>query len=55
MSQVVAEHPGQREARAQEEEAAMKRLEAHADAANFALRVATVVLGATIATLAWLF
>ena len=41
--------------RAQEEEVAARRLEAHADAANFALRVATVVVGATIATLAWLF
>lgn len=41
--------------RAQEEELALKRLEAHAETANFALRVATVVVGATIAILAWLF
>jgi hypothetical protein len=41
--------------RAQEEEAALKRMEAHANAANFALRVATVVIGATIAILTWFF
>ena len=39
--------------RAQEEEAAARRLEAHAQAANFALQVATVVVGALIAVLAW--
>ena len=41
--------------RAQEEEAAARRLEAHAEAANFALRVALAVLGATFAILAWAF
>lgn len=41
--------------RAQEEEAAARKLEAHAEAAGFALRVATVVAGATIAVLAWVF
>ena len=41
--------------RAQEEEAAEKKLEAHARAAGLALQVATVVIGATIAVLAWLF
>lgn len=41
--------------RAQEEEAAARRLEAHAQAANFALQVTTVVVGALIAVLAWVF
>jgi len=41
--------------RAQEEEAASRKLEAHAAAAGFALQVATVVIGATIAVLAWIF
>jgi hypothetical protein len=41
--------------RAQEEEAAARRLEAHAQAANFALQVTTVVVGALIAILAWAF
>lgn len=41
--------------RAQEEEVAEKRIEAHARAADFALRVTTVVIGATVAVLAWLF
>ena len=41
--------------RAQEEEAAARRLEAHAAAANFALQATTVVVGALIAVLTWLF
>lgn len=41
--------------RAQEEEAAARRLEAHAAAASFALQVVTVVVGATVAVLTWLF
>ncbi len=41
--------------RAQEEEVAEKRIEAHARAADFALSVVTVALGATFAVLAWLF
>ncbi len=41
--------------RAQEEEAASRKLEAHAAAAGFALQVTTVVIGTTIAVLAWLF
>lgn len=41
--------------RAQEQEAAEKKLEAHARAADLALHVATVVVGGTIALLAWLF
>jgi hypothetical protein len=41
--------------RAQEEEAASKRLEAHAAAARFALQTAGFILGAAIAVLAWLF
>lgn len=41
--------------RAQEEETALRRLEAHAETANFGLRVATVVIGATIAVLTWVF
>lgn len=41
--------------RAQEEEAAAKRLEAHAQAARFALQTATLVVTGLIATLAWIF
>lgn len=41
--------------RAQEEEAAAKRLEAHAQAARFGLQMATVVITGLIATLAWIF
>lgn len=41
--------------RAQEEEAASRKLEAHAQAASLALQVTTVVIGATIAVIAWLF
>jgi hypothetical protein len=41
--------------RAQEEEAASKKIEAHAEAANFALRLTVVTLGAIIGILAWLF
>lgn len=41
--------------RAQEEEAASRKLEAHAAAAGFALQVTTVVIGATVAVIAWLF
>lgn len=41
--------------RAQEEEAASRKLEAHAAAAGLALQVTTVVLGALIAVLAWAF
>jgi hypothetical protein len=41
--------------RAQEEEAASRKLEAHAQAASFALQVTGVVVGATVAILAWLF
>lgn len=41
--------------RAREEEVAEKRIEAHARAAHFALQVTTVVVGATVAVLAWLF
>lgn len=41
--------------RAQEEEAVARKLEAHAEAANFGLRVVTVVVGATIAILTWVF
>jgi len=41
--------------RAQEEEAAARRLEAHAAAASFALQVTGFLLGGTIAVLAWLF
>ena len=41
--------------RAQEEEAASRKLEAHARAASFGLQVATVVLAATVAALAWAF
>lgn len=41
--------------RTQEEEAAAKRLEAHAAAARFALQTATVVFTGIVATLAWIF
>jgi hypothetical protein len=41
--------------RAQEEEAASKRLEAHAAAARFALQTATVVITGVVAVLAWIF
>jgi len=41
--------------RAQEEEAAARRLEAHARTAGLALQVVTVVVGATIAILTWVF
>jgi hypothetical protein len=41
--------------RAQEEEAAARRLEAHAEAASFALRATTVLLGAVFAVLTWVF
>lgn len=41
--------------RAQEEESAARRLEAHASAATLALQVATVAIGALIAVLAWVF
>lgn len=41
--------------RAQEEEAAMKRLEAHAQTAEFALRATALAVGALIAVLAWVF
>jgi hypothetical protein len=41
--------------RAQEEEAAARKLEAHAATAGFALQVVTVAVGATIAVISWLF
>jgi hypothetical protein len=41
--------------RAAEEEAASRKLEAHARVASFGLQVATVVLAATVAVLAWAF
>jgi hypothetical protein len=41
--------------RAQEEEAAAKLLESHAEAARFVLQTVTVVITGTIAVLAWLF
>jgi hypothetical protein len=41
--------------RTQEEEAAAKRLEAHAEAARFVLQMATFVITGTVAFLAWLF
>jgi hypothetical protein len=41
--------------RTQEEEAAAKRLEAHASAARFVIQTATFVLTGTFAILAWLF
>ncbi|MEW5927153.1 MAG: hypothetical protein AB1941_06705 [Gemmatimonadota bacterium] len=46
---------GQQLLRAQEEESASRKLEAHASAASLALNVTTVVLGALIAVLAWAF
>lgn len=39
--------------RAQEEEAVARKLEAHAEAASFALRLTTVVVGSLIAVIAW--
>jgi hypothetical protein len=41
--------------RTQEEEAAAKRLEAHAAAARFAIQTATFLLTGTFALLAWIF
>lgn len=41
--------------RAQEEEAASRKLEAHATAAHFALQLTVVTVGALIAVLAWIF
>jgi hypothetical protein len=41
--------------RAAEEEAAARKLDAHARTAGLALQVGTVVVGATIAVLAWVF
>lgn len=41
--------------RAQEEEAAAKRLESHAAAARFALQTFTFVIGTTVAILAFVF
>lgn len=41
--------------RAQEEEAASRKLEAHARTAGVVLQAATLVLGATIAVLTWVF
>src|SRR5688500_15188140 len=41
--------------RAAEEEAAARKLDAHARTAGLALQVGTVVVGATIALLAWVF
>lgn len=41
--------------RTQEEEAAAKRLEAHAAAARFALQTATFVLTSVVAVIAWVF
>ncbi len=46
---------GQQLLRAQEEESASRKLEAHASAASLALNVTTVVLGGLIAVLAWVF
>lgn len=46
---------GQQLLRAQEEESASRKLEAHASAASLALNVTTVVVGALIAVLAWAF
>ena len=46
---------GQQLLRAQEEEAASRKLEAHASAASLALNVATVAIGALVAVLAWAF
>lgn len=45
---------GQQILRAQEEEAAARKLEAHAEAASFALRLTTVVVGGLIAIIAWI-
>lgn len=41
--------------RSQEEEAASRKIEAHAEAANFALRLTVVTVGAIIGIIAWLF
>jgi hypothetical protein len=41
--------------RAAEEEAAARKLDAHARTAGLALQVTTIVVGATIAILAWAF
>ena len=41
--------------RAQEEEAAARKLEAHAEVANFALRATVVAVGALVAVLSWAF
>jgi hypothetical protein len=41
--------------RAAEEEAASRKLDAHARTATLALQVTTLVVGATIAVLAWAF
>jgi hypothetical protein len=41
--------------RAQEEEAAARKLDAHARTAGLALQAATLVLGATIAVITWVF
>jgi len=41
--------------RSQEEEAASRKLEAHAAAGRFVLQLTTVVIGAAIAILAWIF
>ena len=41
--------------RVAEEDAANRKLEAHARAASFGLQVATVVVAATVAVLAWAF
>ena len=41
--------------RAAEEEAAARKLDAHARTAGLALQVATIVVGATIAVLTWAF
>lgn len=41
--------------RAQEEEAAAKRLEAHAEAARFVLQATTFVITGVVAILAWVF
>jgi hypothetical protein len=41
--------------RAQEEEAAARKLESHVAAGRFLLQVTTVLIGATIAVLTWVF
>ena len=41
--------------RAQEEEAVARKLEAHAEVANFALRATVVAVGALAAVLTWVF